>query len=213
MFERWLEKFLRKKVGEFLDGINKTNLKLGLFHGNVIIKKIAIKPKVFQKMGVPGNLKFSWVEKLSINIPWSLFGEKPILIVVEDLYALFESLEQESHVSEFLNEMDLRKRLKYINSLFAKTCKDKSSSRDKNKIKDKNRKILDQIQVNPSHILVPHLPYRSSLKMSIFALKTLGVNVDMLGVSLSKKFISIKCQGQVFRIKNMEFFTSPRHTR
>jgi len=131
MFERWLEKLLRKKVGEFLDGINKTNLKLALFHGNITISKSSIKPKAFQNLGIPGKMKFSWVENLFIKIPWKLFGDKPIVIEIEDVFALFESFEHETDVSEFVSEKAIRKRLKYINNLFTSSLKEKNHSRSK----------------------------------------------------------------------------------
>lgn len=46
MFESLLEKLLSRIIGEYVEGISKDQMKVGIFNGNVEIKNIKIKKSV-----------------------------------------------------------------------------------------------------------------------------------------------------------------------
>ena len=147
MFEKWLESFLRKKLGMFISGINKSNLHLGIFPGTVIIRRIGIKPEVFEKIGTPGKVKFSWVDKLSIHLPWNLFSEKPIVITIEDVFVLLEAISGKSEACEVLDEKAIKNKLKFVDRMIKSYLNIKIHKKKQTEITEKQRKIIDRIQV------------------------------------------------------------------
>lgn len=70
MFEALLEKILNKYLGRFIQGLDKNHLHVGVLGGNIQIENVQIKEEVFQMMGIPFQILFSNIEKLSIIIPW-----------------------------------------------------------------------------------------------------------------------------------------------
>ena len=46
MFEKILEKILIQYFGKFIIGLDKNNLKLGVWSGNVVIEKVNINPEI-----------------------------------------------------------------------------------------------------------------------------------------------------------------------
>jgi len=96
MFEKILENILLNNVGQFIDGIDKNNLKIGIWSGDIIIQNIAVKPDVLAKLDLPFRMKFSFVSKLSVSVPWKSLGSKPVEITLEDVYVILEPVSQEA---------------------------------------------------------------------------------------------------------------------
>lgn len=46
MFEKILEKILIQYFGKFIIGLDKNNLKLGVWSGNVVIENVNINPEI-----------------------------------------------------------------------------------------------------------------------------------------------------------------------
>ena len=66
-------------------------------------------------MGLPIALKFSHIEKIHIDIPWTSLKDKNTKITVKGIYALFninyEEVEEEINASEIIKSMMERIRL------------------------------------------------------------------------------------------------------
>jgi len=147
MFERWLARFLRKKVGMFISGIHKTNLEIGFFPGTATIKKIGVKPELFQGLAVPGKLKFSWVEKLSVHVPWNVFGNKPVVVTIEDVFVILESINDMKEAFEVLDERVIRQRLKFVDRMIKRFMNLKVKEKKEPELTERQKKIIDRIQV------------------------------------------------------------------
>ena len=70
MFEKLLEKVLINYFGRFLSGLDKNNLKLGVWSGNVVIENSTLKPEVIDLLELPFKLKHSKIGKMHFKIPW-----------------------------------------------------------------------------------------------------------------------------------------------
>ena len=57
MFEKLLQKVLMNYFGRFIDGLDKNNLKLGVWSGNVAIENVNLKPEVIELLELPFTLK------------------------------------------------------------------------------------------------------------------------------------------------------------
>lgn len=70
MFEKILGKILVQYFGRFISGIDKNNLKLSVWSGNVVIENVNLKPELIEMLELPVKLKHSQVGKMTIKIPW-----------------------------------------------------------------------------------------------------------------------------------------------
>ena len=64
MFEALLEKLLLKYLGRFISGLDKNNLHLGVFSGNVVIENVNLKEDILEMLDLPMIIKFSDIGKL-----------------------------------------------------------------------------------------------------------------------------------------------------
>lgn len=65
-----IEGVLVKYLGKYIDGL-KNSLDIGLLDGKVTIDNVSLKTSFVNELGLPFTLKFSHIEKISINIPWT----------------------------------------------------------------------------------------------------------------------------------------------
>lgn len=64
MFEALLEKILLSYFGKFITGLDKNNLHLGVWKGDVVIENVNIKPEVMDMLDIPLIIFFSNLGKM-----------------------------------------------------------------------------------------------------------------------------------------------------
>lgn len=85
MFEGFLEKFLLKYFGEYLKGIDKTNLSVAVWRGEISVRTVDINPDILKKLGVPLRMVFGKVESLLLKVPWNNLSGKPVEIEIDSI--------------------------------------------------------------------------------------------------------------------------------
>lgn len=70
MFEGFLEKFLLKYFGEYLKGIDKTNLSVAVWKGEISVKTVDINPEILKKFHIPLRMVFGKIESLLLRVAW-----------------------------------------------------------------------------------------------------------------------------------------------
>jgi len=95
MFELLLERVLLNIVGPYIQGIDRQNLQLGIWSGNVSVHNVSIKPEILKMLELPFKMKFSSVGRLNATIPWSNLGSKPVEIVLEDVMIVLHPIDPE----------------------------------------------------------------------------------------------------------------------
>jgi len=64
MLESFLEKLLLYYFGKFIKGLDKNNLHLGVWRGNVIIENVTLKEDLLEMFGLPMKIIYSNIGKL-----------------------------------------------------------------------------------------------------------------------------------------------------
>lgn len=59
MFEKILEKILLQYFGRFITGLDKNNLKLGVWSGNMVIENVNLKPEIIEMLELPIKIEKS----------------------------------------------------------------------------------------------------------------------------------------------------------
>lgn len=89
MFEKILEKVLINYFGRFLSGLDKNNLKLGIWSGNVCIENVTLKNEAIDILELPIKLKQSKIGKMYFKIPWKSLSSYIIINIKISFYKLY----------------------------------------------------------------------------------------------------------------------------
>jgi len=179
MFERVLEKVLLNVIGPYVDGIDKSNLKIGIWSGKVEVHNISVKPEVLAMFDLPLQMIFSSIGKLSLSIPWKNLGSKPIEILLEDVFIIIHPEDREKW--ERADLKNLSQKLKMMDA-FTKNYSSKLSQKDPEShdtdntnsglIAKLSEKAIDNIQVNIKNI---HLRFEDPIAKNPYVF---GVTLD-----------------------------------
>ena len=82
-----METVLVKHLGKYIDGI-KNNMDISLISGNVTIENISLRPEFINELGLPFSLKFSHINKIIINVPWTNLKDKPTTVTIHGIHLL-----------------------------------------------------------------------------------------------------------------------------
>lgn len=85
MFEGFLEKFLLKYFGEYLKGIDKSNLSVAVWKGEITVKTVDINPDIMKKFNLPLKIIFGKIDSLLLRVPWNNLSSKPVELNIENI--------------------------------------------------------------------------------------------------------------------------------
>ena len=71
MFETQVADLLQRAAGEYIRGIDKTALKISVLSGDVILRRLQLKPEAFERLNLPIDLTRGVVGSLRVKIPWA----------------------------------------------------------------------------------------------------------------------------------------------
>ena len=158
MLESILEKLLSKYFGDFIEGLDKNNLKIGVWSGNIELKNVKLKTDIITKLELPLFISYSFIGKLDVKLPWKSLGSKPVEVKLEDVYIIVSPLNSNEWRNFDFNSVT--KRLAKLEK-FVKECLQKINVIDKTPNQEQNEdqgmkanmttKVLDNLQVK--HII------------------------------------------------------------
>ena len=75
-------------LGNFIEDLDGDQLNMGVLSGDIRLERLRLKSAIFDKAGVPFNLKFGYVGSVDVQIPWLSLGSEPLVIEIKEVYAL-----------------------------------------------------------------------------------------------------------------------------
>lgn len=96
MFEGLLEKILLAKLGKFIAGLDKDNLKVALWSGDIILENVYLKKDALLMFQLPLFLELGKIKRLRIKVPWTRLGSSPVEIFLGGLYIVVVPQEKSS---------------------------------------------------------------------------------------------------------------------
>lgn len=112
MFESLLERILFSYFGKWIAGIDKNNLHLGVWSGNVQIENVGLSTEAIDNLNMPVILKYSFIQKLSLKIPWSKLSTMPVEILIENVYAILGP--KNTNLWKFTDNLSYSSKIKLI---------------------------------------------------------------------------------------------------
>jgi len=64
MLETILEKILVAYFGEYLEGINSSNLHVGVMKGDIVVENVSLRRSVLEKLDLPFRIQYSNVKRM-----------------------------------------------------------------------------------------------------------------------------------------------------
>ena len=86
MFESILNSQLNKYLGEWVEGLNRDDLSLSGWGGDIELHDIMIRSDVFKKLKIPLELIYGRIGYLRIQVPWRHLGSKPVIAEIRNVW-------------------------------------------------------------------------------------------------------------------------------
>ncbi|KAL2089252.1 hypothetical protein ACEWY4_016151 [Coilia grayii] len=88
VFESLVSDLLNRFIGNYVENLDKSQLKIGIWGGNVVLENLRVKENALSEFDVPFKVKAGQIGKLSLKIPWKNLYNEAVLATLEDLYVL-----------------------------------------------------------------------------------------------------------------------------
>ncbi|XP_075713818.1 intermembrane lipid transfer protein VPS13C isoform X2 [Rhinoderma darwinii] len=108
MLESVVADLLNRFLGDYVENLDRSQLKLGIWGGNVSLENLQIRENALSELDVPFKVKAGQIDKLILKIPWkNLYGDA-VVATLEGLYLLvvpgasikYDSEKEERHLQE-----------------------------------------------------------------------------------------------------------------
>jgi vacuolar protein sorting-associated protein 13A/C len=172
MFEGLLEKILLAKIGKYIVGLDKDNLKVGVWGGDITLENVYLKPDALLLLQLPLLILYGKIVKLVIKVPWSKLSSSPVEVRLEGLSVILSTQQKQrwdySEAGDLINRKELIEahelRLKQIQE--QKLLSAEEELKEKSFLEKMSSKILDNIRIVIQDI---HIRFESAIDGRIFA--------------------------------------------
>ncbi|CAO1638595.1 unnamed protein product [Sympodiomycopsis kandeliae] len=100
MLEGVLASVLNRFLASYVDGLNTSQLNVGIWSGDVKLKNLRLKTSALDKFRLPIDVKEGYLGDLTLSIPWSNLKGKPVRVLVENVHLLAAPKNASAEVDE-----------------------------------------------------------------------------------------------------------------
>lgn len=134
MWEAIVEKVLTRYLSQYVDGIEREKLQVGLLSGDVELTDLTIKPDIVDALDLPFSIVFGRIGKISIGISWTKWMAQnyDLRVSVEHVHLLLKprELDHQKNASELRQELREAKerQVQHKEQQFVEALKEKESA-------------------------------------------------------------------------------------
>ncbi|XP_034479091.1 vacuolar protein sorting-associated protein 13 isoform X2 [Drosophila innubila] len=88
VFEAVVADVLNKVLGDYIENLDHKQLKIGIWGGDVVLTNLKIRENALDDLDLPVQLIYGYLGKLVLKIPWKNLYSQPVIVDIENLYAL-----------------------------------------------------------------------------------------------------------------------------
>ncbi|XP_044053106.1 vacuolar protein sorting-associated protein 13C isoform X3 [Siniperca chuatsi] len=88
VFESLISDLLNRFIGDYVENLDKSQLKIGIWGGNVVLENLKVKENALSEFDVPFKVKAGQIGKLTLKIPWKNLYNDAVVATLEGLYLL-----------------------------------------------------------------------------------------------------------------------------
>ncbi|XP_078488889.1 intermembrane lipid transfer protein VPS13A-like [Ciona intestinalis] len=158
VFESIVVDILNKYLGKYFENLDPSQLKLGIWGGDVVLENLRIQSNAVKEFNVPFQIAFGFLGKLTLKIPWKNLYKEPVVATVDGLYLLLVPDDDDTYdeAAELKLESDAKQeKLKEIMELESKQASGKEESQD-GFVEKLTSQIIRNVQIRIQNI---HMRY------------------------------------------------------
>ena len=164
-------------LGQYVEGLNENNLKLGVLSGKIELKNLKLKNSALDQLDLPVEVTHGTLRSLRVEIPWTSLDRSPVKLFIDGVLLQASPVNVRTISKESLKSKLLQRKRGHLDMLDAqmeqdekdaRSDKDNSNNNTSSYVSRLTTKILDNLEVNVSNV---HMRYEDSLTCpgSIFA--------------------------------------------
>uniref|UniRef100_A0AAY5L059 Vacuolar protein sorting 13 homolog C n=1 Tax=Esox lucius TaxID=8010 RepID=A0AAY5L059_ESOLU len=88
VFESLVSDLLNRFIGDYVENLDKSQLKIGIWGGNVVLENLKVKENALSELDVPFKVKAGQIGKLTLKIPWKNLYNDAVVATLDGLYLL-----------------------------------------------------------------------------------------------------------------------------
>ncbi|XP_063782573.1 intermembrane lipid transfer protein VPS13C isoform X2 [Pseudophryne corroboree] len=165
MLESVVADLLNRFLGDYVENLDRSQLKLGIWGGNVSLENLRIRENALSELDVPFKVKAGQIDNLTLKIPWkNLYGEA-VVATLEGLYLLVvpgASIKYDAEKEERNLQEAKQRELQRIDEAMQKAAeKDKPKEEKKDTFLEKlAAQVIKNLQVKITNI---HIRYEDEI--------------------------------------------------
>ncbi|XP_023807842.1 vacuolar protein sorting-associated protein 13C isoform X3 [Oryzias latipes] len=88
VFEALVSDTLNRFIGDYVENLDKSQLKIGIWGGNVVLENLKVKENALSEFDIPFKVKAGQIARLTLKIPWKNLYNEAVVASMEGLYLL-----------------------------------------------------------------------------------------------------------------------------
>eukprot|EP01040_Poterioochromonas_malhamensis_P023396 gene23396-28687_t len=104
-------------LGQYVEGLTKENLKLGVWSGKIEFFNLKLKDSALDQLNLPIQVKKGSLKRLSVKVPWTSLESKPVEVEIDGLYLLACPLDLSQNSAEEGKKMNQAMRAKKLKQI------------------------------------------------------------------------------------------------
>ncbi|XP_056317504.1 intermembrane lipid transfer protein VPS13C isoform X2 [Danio aesculapii] len=189
VFESLVSDLLNRFIGDYVENLDKSQLKIGIWGGNVVLENLRVKENALSELDVPFKVKAGQIGKLTLKIPWKNLYNEAVVATLDGLYLLvvpgatikYDAVKEERYLQE-AKQKELQ-RIEETLQLVARREKPQEEKKDTFAEKLATQVIKNlQVKITSIHIRYeddvsdPQKPLAMGLTLSELSLQTADEN-------------------------------------
>jgi vacuolar protein sorting-associated protein 13A/C len=151
-------------LGDYIEGITKDNLKVGVWSGKIELKNLQLNHAGIEKLKLPVSIVNGYVKSLTVSIPWTSLASQPVKIFIDGIYLLLGPLNfQEFTPNEAIERSLAHKKARLLQAEksieLAASLTEQNDPKAATYLQNLTTKIIDNIEIKISNI---HIRYEDA---------------------------------------------------
>ncbi|CAB3239394.1 unnamed protein product [Arctia plantaginis] len=207
VFETIVVDVLNRFLGDYVENLNRSQLKLGIWGGDVVLENLVLKQNALEELNIPVQTVYGHLGKLVLKIPWKNLYGASVEATVERLFLIVNPTAEVKYDPAKEEKMELA--AKQAELARVEEAKKKEAEKDQNKLDETFvEKLVTQIIKNVQlKITDIHIRYEDSIT-NPKAPFSFGITLHNLSVHTTdenwKKAVIQEAVTKIFKILDLE---------
>ncbi|KAJ8727553.1 hypothetical protein PYW07_001672 [Mythimna separata] len=207
VFESIVVDVLNRFLGNYVENLNRSQLKLGIWGGDVVLENLVLKQNALEELNVPVQTVYGHLGKLVLKIPWKNLYGASVEATIERLFLIVNPTAEVKYDAEKEEKMALA--AKQAELARVEEAKKQEAEKDENKLDETFvEKLVTQIIKNVQlRITDIHIRYEDSIT-NPKAPFSFGITLHNLSVHTTdenwRKAVITEAVTKIFKILDLE---------